>query len=267
MRPIRTPDGRQVEVYESAGRLIEAVAHRTVHAIEAAIAERGRCAWALSGGRTPVDAFRKLAAEPYRSSMEWDRLDVFWGDERVVPADHAESNYNAAREALLDRVPLPERNVHRVRTGLGADGAADDYGRVLGDAFGSARPRFGLVWLGMGVDGHTASLFPGSGAAGERERMVAAVRTDDGGPQRVTLTVPALNAARETLILVSGESKADMLRQVLTRAEPTAALPVTLVRPTEGVLRWMVDADAAQLIEYGAAHANAKEASECSNSG
>jgi len=151
-----------------------------------------------------------------------------------------------AHEALLSGLAdLPEANVHRVRTELGAEGAAEDYAATLASLFDDDPPRFDLVWLGMGADGHTASLFPGTGATEIVDRTVAASHVPQLDSWRVTLTLPVLNAARETLVLVTGEDKAETVARVLNANEPTQELPISLVRPDDGELHWMLDAAAA----------------------
>ena len=235
-----------VHTYDTPADLIEAACERTAAAMERAMLSTGWCMWAISGGSTPRAAFERLAAEPYRSGIAWNRVHVFWVDERVVPADHPDSNYGMAHEALLDRLDdLPEANVHRVRTEVGAEGAADDYAATLASLFDDDPPRFDLVWLGMGADGHTASLFPGTGATEIVDRAVAAVHVPQLDAWRVTLTLPVLNAARETLVLVTGEGKAETVARVLNADEPTPELPISLVRPDDSELHWLLDAAAA----------------------
>ncbi|MBI5241910.1 MAG: 6-phosphogluconolactonase [Elusimicrobia bacterium] len=205
------------------------------HESRAAVACRGRFRVALCGGRTPAPLFRLLAREDFRPvdqpALPWDRTDVFWADERYVPHSHAESNFRLAKETLLDHVPVPPENVFPMPTASG-DPARDaaDYGKTLRRAFpGQAWPRFDLVLLGLGEDGHTASLFPGDAALSERTGWVARARAPKGVRDRLTLTVPALNAARLKLLLACGEAKSAVLRRLVWEPDPQPSLPVGLV--------------------------------------
>lgn len=191
---------------------------------------------ALSGGSTPRRLYELLAASPFRERIPWAQTHVFWGDERCVPPDHPDSNYHLARQALLDRVPLLARNVHRILGELEPEQAAAAYRAELLTALGDDR-RFDLVLLGLGDDGHTASLFPGTAALQERTLAAAVVYVERLASWRITLTLPTLNAARHVLFLVSGANKAPALVRVLA-GEP---LPAGLVRPPQGQLTWLVD--------------------------
>jgi len=194
---------------------------------------------ALSGGGTPRGLYEMLAAPPYREQIPWQRMHVFWGDERCVPPDHPGSNYRMAREALLDHVHIPARNVHRIHGELGPEAAAQAYNAKLRAFFGAPWPTFDLVLLGLGNDGHTASLFPGSDALKETARPAVGVTAhyENRPAQRVTLTLPAINAARQVLFLAAG--KAGIVQAVLN--EPDAGYPAQHVRPTTGELVWLVD--------------------------
>jgi len=194
---------------------------------------------ALSGGGTPRGLYEMLAAPPYREQIPWQRMHVFWGDERCVPPDHPGSNYRMAREALLDHVPIPAHNVHRIHGELGTEAAAQAYNAKLRAFFGAPWPTFDLVLLGLGNDGHTASLFPGSDALKETARPAVGVTAhyENRPAQRVTLTLPAINAARQVLFLAAG--KAGIVQAVLN--EPDAGYPAQRVRPTTGELFWLVD--------------------------
>lgn len=242
-----------VEVFPSAGALAQAAAEHTVRAAAAAMRQSGRFVVALSGGSTPRSLYALLASEPYARRVDWSRVHVCWSDERCVsPADPA-SNYRLAREALLEHVPLPEGNIHRILGEDEPDAAAAAYERelrsLLGTPGGKPEPtpgaRFDLVLLGMGADGHTASLFPGSTAARESERWVAAEQVAATPAWRVTLTPVVINAAAEVTFLVSGREKAAMLRRVLEDPCCPDELPAQAVAPSDGQLRWLVDAAAA----------------------
>ncbi len=228
---------------------LEAVERFTDLAAEA-VGSRGRVSVALSGGSTPELFYRLLARAPYRGQIPWPHVHLFWGDERCVPPDQPGSNYRMAQEILIAAVPIPPDNVHRMRGELAPDAAAKAYVRELQDYFCGPRARFDLVLLGLGRDGHTASLFPGSAALDETERLAVAVTADYGDrpAQRVTLTPPAINAARHVWFLVTGADKAEIVQQVLEGAGED--LPARRIQPTAGRLTWLLDAGAASAVGW-----------------
>ena len=205
----------------------------------------GKVRIALSGGSTPKRMFQLLATEEYSKRVPWRRVHLFWGDERFVPADHPDSNYGMTRAALLEKVPLPEANIHPIPTDGAPDQGAARYERLLQDEYGAmafdpARPLFDVTFLGLGEDGHTASLIPGDPVLEERRRWVAAVA--HGRPEvRITLTYPALESGRAVAFLVSGAGKADILRSVRSGK---ADVPAAHLRPN-GELLWFADRAAA----------------------
>lgn len=203
----------------------------------------------LSGGSTPRLLFRELAASLPDPARAWSRVHWFWGDERPVPPDHPDSNFHLAREEWLAKLAPPPDHVHRILAELGAEEAAALYEAELVSFFGLApgeAPRFDFVFLGLGADGHTASLFPGSEALAETSRLVAAPWVEALGERRVTLTYPVLNAARAVLFLVTGRDKAATLARVLDGPYRPDLLPAQGVRPTDGGMLWLVDEDAAE---------------------
>ncbi len=215
-----------------------------------AIAERGRFTVALSGGSTPRTLYQLLSGRPYRMRIDWSRVEFFWGDERSVPPDDAESNFRMASEAMLGKLPIPEANIHRMaaeREDL--DAAATDYqaliGRVLQVPADGPPPPLDLVLLGIGPDGHTASLFPHTAALEERHRWVVANEVPQLETNRMTMTVPMINAARSVIFLVAGASKADPLAEVLYGASAPREYPSQLIAPANGTLSWLVDDAAA----------------------
>lgn len=220
--------------------LAQEAAVRFVELAREAIAQRGRFVAALAGGSTPRATYSLLTREPFASDVDWSRVHLFWGDERCVSPDHPKSNYRMARETLLDYVPIPSENVHRIPGELAPTRAAAVYAREL-TAFLAPRDRFDLVLLGLGEDGHTASLFPGSPVLEERAQVVAAVYAEHLQSWRVTLTLSPINAARHVVFLVSGAAK----EKALARVRAGEPLPAGLVRPTRGPLTWLVDRDAA----------------------
>lgn len=230
--------------------LAEAAARTIVDAAIEAVAARGSFRGALAGGETPRATYTRLAGPPWSERMPWSRTWVFFGDERGVPPDHKESNYGMAARTLLSRVPIPPGQIFRIRGDAeDPEAAAAEYARDLATVFGTRRgelPRFDLILLGLGVDGHTASLFPGSPVLKEIFRTVAAVHAAAATvPQRFTLTLPVLNAAARVLFLVAGPEKAKVVKATL--GEPTT-LPAAMVRPTTGELVWIIDRAAAALL-------------------
>jgi 6-phosphogluconolactonase len=234
-----------VRVFAGADDMAEAVAEEFVELAAMAIADRGRFAVALAGGSTPRAAYTRLASESFASRVDWSRVLFFWSDERCVPPDHPESNYRMAREALLDHVPVPGQNVFRVLGEKEPMQAADTYEDQLRTLFGGSIPRFDLVMLGMGADGHTASLFPGTAAVHEAVRWVVAHRVEELDAWRLTLTPVVLNAAANVLFVVSGKGKAERLQEVLEGPYQPDVLPAQIVKPSVGRLVWMVDEAAA----------------------
>ena len=216
-----------------------------------AVKARRRFTVALAGGITPRTTYERLAASPLREQMPWDQTWVFFGDERGVPPDHPDSNYRMANAALLSKVPIPAAQVARIRgEAEDAEAAAAEYARIMTEVFGSRRgelPSFDLILLGMGIDGHTASLFPGSPVLKEVFRPVAAVHAAAASiPQRFTFTYPLINAAARVMFLVAGGEKAKVVKAVFT--EPGAGLPASMVQPTNGRLTWLLDRSAAALL-------------------
>lgn len=222
-----------------------ATADSLVIAAGAAIAARGRFLLVLSGGSTPKALYELLATPAYATRIDWTRVHVFWGDERCVPPDDRSSNYRMAREALLDRVPISPEAIHRMRGEDPPEQAAAAYEADLRQVFGAGPPRFDVVLLGMGDNGHTASLFPGLTAVRERSRWVVAEYVGEVKMWRLTLTPPALNAAANVLFVVVGGDKASMLSRVIEGPRDVDALPAQVIAPTQGLLTWMVDSAAA----------------------
>ena len=241
---------REVVVVEGAEGVARGAAERWTALARDAVLARGRFTVAFSGGSTPRALFQLLAGDPYRSAIDWGRVEVFWGDERCVPPTHADSNYRMAKEALLDAVPIPGERVHRIAAESDdRDAAAAAYeaeiARVLGGEPGGAAPAFDLVLLGMGPDGHTASLFPGTAALGERRRWVVTNWVPKFGTYRITMTWAVLNRAAHVLFLIAGADKAVTLRDVLEGPAELDRLPSQGVRPEAGRLVWLVDRAAA----------------------
>lgn len=243
---------RSLLVLPDKSRLVESAAELVARLAHEAIAGRGVFTVALAGGGTPRPVYERLAmihdqvSKGGQGIIDWPRVHVFFGDERCVPPEDAASNYRMAKETLLDRVPIPAENVHRIRgeidPAVAAAEAEQDVRRVLGSG---GVPSLDLVMLGLGDDGHTASLFPGTAALREATRLVVPQYVDKLAAWRVTFTAPLVNAARNVLFLVEGAGKAATLAAVLEGPWQPDVLPSQLVRPSDGVVHWMVDAAAA----------------------
>ena len=228
--------------------LFQAAADEVIRAATEAIAQRRRFTIALSGGSTPRNLYTLIAANA-SATVPWDKVFFFWGDERHVPPKDAESNYRMAEETILSKVPVPPANIFRILAeNPDAAAAAEAYEQTLRQFFDPAPgefPRFDLILLGMGPDGHAASLFPETAALREKSRLVVANWVEKLHTHRITLTLPVLNAARCVAFLVSGTDKAAVLHEVLEGNAPAEKYPSKLVRPTDGRLIWFVDKAAA----------------------
>ncbi len=226
--------------------LAEGAAEEVVRGVRNASLRRGRCSLVLAGGSTPRGLYELLSRERYRSRLDWSRVEVYWSDERCVPHDDPQSNFRMAQRALLSRVGVRDEAVHRIPVECGAEGAAARYEEEIKRGTAEVLPRFDLVLLGMGSDGHTASLFPNTPRLLEERRLVVPTESSTPPQHRVSLTLRTLNAARRILFLVAGAEKARILARVIgsgTVADPP--LPAALVRPRHGSLLWLVDRTAA----------------------
>ena len=242
---------REIIVCQDAAELNRKAAEQFVALAGEAVLSAGRFAVALSGGSTPKALYSLLASPEYQNRLDWARIHLFWGDERCVPPDHPESNYRMVLESLLSKIHLPAENIHRMVGEKDPATAAVDYERELRVFFQSAEsaaPRFDLILLGLGEDGHTASLFPGSAAVNERQRWVATVYVERLKAHRLTLTLPVINAAAQVTFLVSGQSKSAVVKEILGKNPAPANYPAALVAPADGRLTWFITADAAVAI-------------------
>jgi 6-phosphogluconolactonase len=252
----------KLAVAASPEALFETAAECFARAAAAAIRTSGSFKLALSGGSTPSGLYALLASPRQATRIEWSRVHVFWGDERCVAPSDPESNQRMARAALLDHVPLPAAHVHAIRGEGDPDAEATRYEQALREAFATpdgpprSAPgaRFDLVLLGLGEDGHTASLFPGSPALRETRRWVMTAQSGPHATARVTLTPVVINAAAEVIFLVSGRAKAAILKRVLFGPREPDPLPAQAILPRAGELRWLVDADAASALDAPHAH-------------
>lgn len=236
-------------IYPNKTELVNAAAEMIVSTIAEAIHARGVCALALSGGSTPREVYEKLAQEDFRDRIDWHRVHWFWGDERMVAPEQEESNYRMTHEALLAHVPVPANNVHRIQGELAPQQAAAEYRAALASFFQQKEKRFDLILLGLGEDGHTASLFPETTALHEATHDVTEVFVPKFGKWRVTLTLPIINRARKVAFLVAGKSKAEITAGVLGLQQPNLKWPASLIQPDAGELHWLLDAEAAMRLE------------------
>jgi 6-phosphogluconolactonase len=234
-----------VSIFDTPNELALAAAQRFADESAKALTARAFFAVALAGGETPRRIYETIAAQ-FTSTIAWRGVYLFFGDERCVPPDHHDSNYLMAYTSLISKVPIPRANVVRIKGELGPTEGATLYEADLRDMFRTIPwPRFDLIYLGLGTDGHTASLFPGSDVLNEKNKWVG-TSTSGNHSDRITLTIPVINFAAHVVFLVSGKEKAARLREVLRK--PASTLPASLIKPTDGLLEWLVDKEAASLL-------------------
>lgn len=235
------------DIVPDAGTLAHRAAERITAVLDEAVRASGTATIALSGGATPRATYALLAAAPFAGGINWSAVQLFWCDERCVPPHSPESNYRMVRETLLEKIAMPAANIHRIEGELPPETAAARYEEEIRQAVPHEGkiPRFDLVLLGLGEDGHTASLFPGTPALEEDEMLVTSVYVERLKTYRVSMTLPLINNARNILFLVSGKGKANILRDVLA----SGGAPARLVQPVDGTLLWLVDSDAASFLE------------------
>jgi 6-phosphogluconolactonase len=236
----------EVEIFPNVETLNAAAASLIVKIASDTLRAKDRFSIALAGGSTPESLYKLLASGEFKDKIDWTKTLVFFGDERCVAPADAESNYRMANEALLSRVSVPAENVFRLRGEIEAEKAAAEYEAIIKKTLGDDAP-FDLILLGMGDDGHTASLFPQTAALRETEKLVAANFVEKLNANRLTLTFPAINAAKNVLFLATGAKKASTIKKVLS-AE-TFDLPASLIKPENGDCRWFLDEEAAGLID------------------
>ena len=236
-----------IEIFANPQELARGAAEYFVARSAEAVAQKGFFTVALSGGSTPKALYQLLADldEPFAAQIPWARTHFFWSDERHVPPDHPDSNYRMTQDAMHSRVPVPETNIHRVRSeNPDAAAAAGEYEQTLLQLTKQRLPQLDLILLGLGPDGHTASIFPGSEVLNETQRLVAAPWVEKLNTHRITMTLPLLNNGASVLFLVCGAEKAEIVKEVL---EGPQQYPAQAVQPTHGQLLWMLDKDAARL--------------------
>lgn len=234
-----------LRIFQDDKSLTAAAVEKFCFLAQNAIHQRGNFTAALSGGSTPRSLYQALASPPYLSQIDWRKVHLFWGDERHVPPDHPESNFRMVKEAMLDEIPIPDENVHRVPAELDVHQAAQKYEEDLKAFFKADWPRFDLVLLGMGSDGHTASLFPGSAGLSEEDRWFISNFDPKSQEWRLTLTKNAINSARQVMVIISGQAKAAALAKAIEGSATPELIPIQLLSPVEGDIVWMVDVAAA----------------------
>ncbi len=239
----------EIVIAENSTDLSTRAARRFVEIVSRRQSETGTARISLSGGSTPRALFSLLASKVFAAQVNWQAVDVFWGDERTVPPDHADSNSRMAQETLLSHVAIPDDHIHRMRGELDPAEAARDYEQVLKSVFGRADanhpPKFDLLLLGIGADGHTASLFPGTTALNVRDRLVVANPVPQQSTTRLSFTVPLLQAARNVLFFVAGEDKASAVHRAIEGEWNPSETPSQYLREATGHVIWMLDKAAA----------------------
>lgn len=241
--------GPEVRIFDTLDKLAEKLSENLASLITGSISEHGRFNLVLSGGETPKAIYKNISAN-YSDALPWDKVLFYFGDERYVPHTDTSSSYRMARESLLDMLPVSSENVFPMPTKFRRpQDAADDYERTLRSKFRGPWPRFDLVLLGLGADGHTASLFPGSDALHEKEKWVSVALAPDEPKTRLTLTLPAINHAANIFFIVTGEKKSPALRDAFSKDVDIDSCPAAAVRPHDGSLIWWLDKSAASLLD------------------
>lgn len=237
-----------IEVQPTPEQVAQAAAEKVVERCRLALEEKETFTLCLAGGSTPKAMYQLLAGDDYRKRIEWARVEIFFGDERTVPPDHADSNYKMAREALLDHVPIPGDNVYRMKGELDPEQAATEYGQMLKEKFGD-NAGLDLLLIGMGDDAHTLSLFPGTTALSEEKHRCVANHVPKLDTWRITLTAPFANRSEQVLALITGEKKAKPLQTALEGDRDPQTYPIQLIQPDEGRFTLLLDAAAAGMNE------------------
>lgn len=238
-----------MKVYTDLNELSIAAANYIIAISNEAIGEKGKFTISLSGGNTPEKLYSILAQSPYREQIQWENTFVFWGDERCVPFDDSRNNAYQAKLVLLNKVPIPPANIYRIPVNLPPAKASAVYGREMKDFFGEAPVCFDAMLLGLGENGHTASLFPGTNVLAEEEAGIRGIYVEEEKMYRITMTAPLINQAHRILFLVSGKNKADVLPKIISGPYDPEEYPAQLIKPIGGELRWFVDDDAASHIK------------------
>lgn len=238
----------KIKVFRSVNALNESAAQFCLNIAEEAIRSRGRFTFCLSGGKTPKSLYYLLSSDPYKDLIPWKNTFLFWGDERYVPKDDERNNAHMAYGVLINKVSIPPANIFPIPVKLSPADAAIKYEETLLHFFGDEKPSFDLILLGLGENGHTASLFPNTKVLHENSHWVKEVYVEDQRLYRITMTAPLINMARNILFLVSGADKATILHRILTSSYQPDRFPVQLINPGEGSVSWFADDQAACML-------------------
>jgi 6-phosphogluconolactonase len=239
----------RIKIFENPENLAENVALEFQIAVQQSSSLNRHFFMALSGGSTPKLFFQKLASFPYRNSISWQHVHFFWGDERCVPPDHPDSNYGMTKQNLLDHISIPAENVHRILGEVDPTVGAKRYSNEIEVAlpmWHSGFPQFDWILLGMGSDGHIASIFPGLNVLDGNDICTVATHPET-GQKRITLTLPVINHAKRVSFLVTGENKAKLVAKILGEAGDIQSLPASFVQPVNGILEWYLDKDSGRV--------------------
>lgn len=237
-----------ITIYNNVEDLGVAVAELFLKKACLAVAERGRFIVSLAGGQTPRRIYEILGKPPYSKKIPWQKVHIFWGDERYVPPDDIRSNQLMARKAFLDHVPIPQEQIYPILCKASLKQAVEEYEQVIESTFLQEKPQFDFIFLGLGSDGHTASLFPNTSVLNERDHLVGHVYVPEQDSHRVTLTAPLINQGRTIVFLVTGENKAEIVREVLEGPIDCRKLPSQMIAPQQGDLYWFMDRNASKLL-------------------
>ena len=238
----------KIYVFQNGNDLAHAAANLLVEISEQAIKTRGRFVISLSGGSTPENLFKILAKPPYGDQIQWDKTFVFWGDERFVPSDNNQNNASKAKTLLLNHIPIPSININPIPVDIEPENSAKKYESIIKEFFGKATPRFDLIFLGLGENGHTASLFPESNVIFENTKLVKEVYVEEQNMFRITMTPLLINKSHHIIFLVEGENKAEILNAVLTGPKQPDKIPAQIIHLEDGNLYWFVDKKAASFL-------------------
>lgn len=236
-------------VFKSTDDLNKAAAAFIIEAAEKAIAAHGRFVISLSGGQTPSGLYNLLASTLYKTKLQWKYIYIFWGDERCVPLDDKRNNAYQAKKILLDKIEIPAENIYRIHTNLSPEKAAAEYEKEMNFFFKGDEQRFDLILLGLGENGHTASIFPGTEIIKEKTKGIRAVYVTEENKYRISMTATLINQAHNILFLVTGISKAAILQKVINGPYLPDNYPAQLIKPAAGLLTWFTDEDAASFLK------------------
>ena len=237
-----------IKTYPDSKILASEAASQIVECSRESISNHGFFSLVLAGGSTPRETYEVLATVEFVQRIEWEKVHIFWGDERCVASNHDDSNYRMAFDIFLKHLPIPVKQIYRMKGEIEPQEAAKEYENWLQSFFAGRTPRFDLILLGLGDDGHTASLFPGTRAVSETKRLVLDNYVRKLSTWRLTMTPQLINQATNVTFLVSGKGKADILRRVLAGRYTPEEIPAQIIRPEHGQMRWLLDADAAALL-------------------